>query len=54
MSKIPKIPAGFKNLLNNTSNEFPKKSKSKPKKVIPLAKVKLIKLKESKEVPEKG
>ena len=54
MSKIPKIPAGFKNLLNNTSNEFPKKSKSKPKKVIPLAKVKLIKLKESKEIPEKG
>ena len=25
MSKMPKIPASFKNLLNSTSNEFPKK-----------------------------
>lgn len=53
LPKMPKIPSGLKNLLNNsTINELPKKSKSKPKKVIPLVKVKLIKLKDY--IPEKG
>lgn len=45
---LPKIPAVFKSLINwSTAIELPKKSKSKLKKVIPLVKVKLIKLKET-------